>query len=186
MMKNMKLLLHVCCGPCMTSFDKYFNDRNIDYSAFFYNPNIHPYKEYVRRYETLSDYAKRINIDLFHEISFQQAKWENEYSKLPTAERCSKCYKQRLEGTAKKAAENGFTHFTSTLLISPYQNHDLMIEIGEIAATKYNVELYYSDFREYFREGQNIARDEGLYRQKYCGCIYSYKESKFKEKISWD
>ncbi len=185
-MNEMKLLLHVCCGPCMTSFDKYFKDRDIDYSAFFYNPNIHPYKEYLKRLNTLSEYAEKINIELIHEISFQQSKWENEYKDMPTAQRCTECYKQRLNGTAKKAAENGFTHFTSTLLISPYQNHDLMVEIGENVALEYGVNLYYKDFREYFREGQNIAREEGLYRQKYCGCIYSYNESKFKEKIKWD
>lgn len=183
---DMKLLLHVCCGPCMTSFDKYFKDKDIEYSALFYNPNIHPYKEYLRRYKTLKEYAAKINIELIHKNSFMQSKWEYDYNGMPAAKRCAKCYMQRLRTTASIAAEKGFTHFTSTLLISPYQNHELMIEIGNEAAIKYGVDLFYDDFREYFREGQSIARDEGLYRQKYCGCIYSYRESKFIDKINWD
>jgi len=170
----------------MTSFDKYFREKEIPYSAFFYNPNIHPYKEYLKRLSALTEYAKKIDVELIHNMSFLQSKWEIEYSAIPASERCAKCYEQRLSETARTAAEKGYSHFTSTLLISPYQNHELMIEIGRAAAAKYGVELYYADFREYFREGQNIAREEGLYRQKYCGCIYSYEESKYKDKITWD
>jgi len=170
----------------MTSFDKYFKEKDVDYSAFFYNPNIHPYKEYKLRYNTLEDYAAIIGIELIHGISFQQSKWEREYSGMPAEERCRNCYTQRLSETARNAAEKGFTHFSSTLLISPYQNHELMVQIGKSAAEKYGVSFYYKDFREFFRDGQNIAREEGLYRQKYCGCIFSYNESKFREKISWD
>ncbi len=170
----------------MTSFDKFFKDKNVQYSAFFYNPNIHPYKEYKRRYKTLEEYADKIGIELIHDISFQQFKWEHEYSGMPSDERCNNCYAQRLSATARKAKELDFTHFTSTLLISPYQNHEMMIGIGEKSAEEFNVGFYYKDFREYFRDGQNIAREEGLYRQKYCGCIYSYNESKFKDKITWE
>lgn len=183
---RMKVLLHVCCGPCMTSFDKYFKEKDVSYSAFFYNPNIHPYKEYKLRFNTLEDYASKIGIELIHGISFQQSKWEQEYSGMPNEERCRNCYIQRLFETARIATEKGFTHFSSTLLISPYQNHELIVQIGESAAEKFGVSFYYKDFREFFRDGQNIAREEGLYRQKYCGCIYSYNESKFREKISWD
>lgn len=182
----MKVLLHVCCGPCMTSFDKFFKKKGIEYSAFFYNPNIHPYKEYLKRYKTLEEYASRIGIELKHKDSFQQSKWEIEFSGIPAKERCKNCYTKRLMETAGYAAVNGFTHFSSTLLISPYQNHEMLINIGESAAKKFNMGFYYQDFREFFRDGQNIAREEGLYRQKYCGCIYSYKESKFIDKISWD
>jgi predicted adenine nucleotide alpha hydrolase (AANH) superfamily ATPase len=170
----------------MTSFDEYFKKHKIEYSAFFYNPNIHPYKEYLKRFETLKEYSKVIGIELIHDASFMQFKWENEYKSMPQAERCGKCYERRLIRTAERASIEGFSHFSSTLLISPYQNHELLIDIGGKAAERYGIGLYYRDFREYFRDGQNMAREEGLYRQKYCGCIYSYNESKFKDKIKWD
>ena len=170
----------------MTSFNKYFKERDIEYSAFFYNPNIHPYKEYIKRYNTLKKYTEDNGIELIHDISFMQSRWENEYGDLPQSARCLKCYEQRIGRTAKRAAKEGFTHFSSTLLISPYQNHEMIIDIAEKAAKESGVELYYRDFREYFRDGQNIAREEGLYRQKYCGCIYSFNESKFQDKIKWE
>lgn len=182
----MNLLLHVCCGPCMISFDKYFKEMDIAYSVLFYNPNIHPYKEYLKRFNTLKEYTDRINVSLIHEISFQQVKWELKFSSLEKSKRCENCYRQRLEKTALIAAEKGFTHFTTTLLVSPYQNHEMLIKIGREAAKKFGIEFYYYDFRKLFREGQNTAREENLYRQKYCGCIYSYNESKFKDTISWE
>ncbi len=182
----MKVFLHACCGPCMTSFDKYFKERNIPYSVYFYNPNIHPYKEFVKRMKTLDEYAESIGIEVIHDMSFQQYKWEHEYAELTANERCKNCYEQRINKTAEAAKQNGFTHFTSTLLISPYQNHEMINEIGISAGRRNDVAFYYKDFREYFRGGQNIAREKGLYRQKYCGCIYSYNESKFRDKISWD
>lgn len=184
-MNDMNLLLHVCCAPCMTSFEKYFKERDIEYSAFFYNPNIHPYKEYLKRYKTLEFYAEEINVSLIHKVSFQQSKWETEFADLEKGNRCEICYRTRLFTTARIAAEKGFTHFTSTLLISPYQKHELLFEIGKEAAQSYGIEFYYVDFRTLFREGQNAAREENLYRQKYCGCIYSYNESKFNDSISW-
>ena len=91
-----------------------------------------------------------------------------------------------MSSAAGKAAELGFTHFTSTLLISPYQNHELIKEICIQEAEKHNIEFYYDDFRTMFREGQNIARENDLYRQKYCGCIYSLADSKYNSKIAWD
>lgn len=182
----MKVLLHACCGPCMTAFDKYFREKGIEYGVFFYNPNIHPYKEYIKRFETLKMYTDRVGVELIAEHSFRQHLWENEFNGLDAGKRCRKCYETRLGHAAEAALENGFTHFATTLLISPYQNHEMIREIAEKAAEEFGVGLYYKDFREYFREGQNIAREEELYRQKYCGCIYSYNESRFKEKIKWD
>lgn len=170
----------------MTSFNKYFKEMDIQYSVLFYNPNIHPYKEYLKRYETLKNYADSINVRLIHKISFQQNKWETEFSDTEASIRCEQCYRQRLFTVARTAAEAGFSHFTSTLLVSPYQNHELLIEIGKEAAKVYETEFYYYDFRKLFREGQNTARDEKLYRQKYCGCIYSYNESKFHDSINWE
>ena len=183
---DMKLLLHVCCGPCMTSFDRFFKENGIEYTGFFYNPNIHPYKEFIKRMDALREYTDALGLEVAYDPQFMQAKWEHEFEGIPAAQRCALCYRQRLGRTAWYAARNGFTHFTSTLLISPYQDHGLITSIGLKAAEEYGIGFYYKDFREFFREGQSIAREEGIYRQKYCGCIYSFKESKFKDKITWD
>lgn len=96
--------------------------------------------------------------------------------------RCSHCYDCRLEETARHASENGFTAFSTTLLISPYQNHELIISTAEQKAKKYGVEFLYRDFRPNFREGQRRAREKGLYMQKYCGCIFSEEDRYLKKR----
>ncbi|MBN2884068.1 MAG: epoxyqueuosine reductase QueH, partial [Clostridia bacterium] len=173
----MKLLLHTCCGPCMTAFNEYFVEKEIEYSAFFYNPNIHPYKEYLKRRDTLSSYANKIGVALIIGESFMQDKWERDFNQLNGYDRCSNCYGIRLSETAKTAAAIGFTHFTSTLLVSPYQKHELIKQICLKEADKFGIEFFYEDFRTLFRKGQDIARQNDLYRQKYCGCFYSLDES---------
>ena len=90
-----------------------------------------------------------------------------------TTNLCKMCYRIRLDKAAQFASENGFDAFTTTLLISPYQDHELIIKIAKEKAEKYNTKFYYHDFRPNYREGQNLAREHGLYRQKYCGCICS-------------
>ena len=90
-----------------------------------------------------------------------------------------------LEQTAKYAKENGYTHFSTTLLVSPYQNHEALIEVANQMAKKYDVEFLYRDFRVGFREGQAKARELGLYMQKYCGCIFS-EEDRYQKKIEKD
>ena len=99
-------------------------------------------------------------------------------------QRCRMCYAVRMEETAKFAKDNNFDAFTTTLLVSPYQKHELIIELGKIYADKYGLEFYYEDFRPGFRAGQQKAKDLGLYRQKFCGCIVSYNESPFTKKKS--
>jgi len=180
MNNKINLLVHTCCAPCLIYMNKDFENNSINYTSLYYNPNIHPYKEYVRRYETLKEFLIKENIKLIHLQAFMQKKWEESINN------CDFCYNIRLEKTAKYASENGFTHFTTTLLISPYQNHEMIINISKKLEKKYGVKFYYKDFRENYREGQNMARDFGLYRQKYCGCINSYNSSKFKNKIKWD
>ena len=96
--------------------------------------------------------------------------------------RCVKCYEMRLFETARQAAEGGFDSFTSSLFISPYQKHELMREVAERAATEYGVQFLYRDFRPYFRDGPEFAREHGFYMQKYCGCIFSEEERYMKPK----
>jgi predicted adenine nucleotide alpha hydrolase (AANH) superfamily ATPase len=145
--------------------------------VFFYNPNIHPYTEYKSRADTLKDFCKNEGLPLIEHGGYGL----RDFLAL-TAEsregrgRCRLCYAERLDTTAKYAAENGFEGFSTTLLISPYQDHESLKEIGERAAARFGTEFLYRDFRPLFRAGQAMAREKTLYMQKYCGCIFSEEE----------
>lgn len=176
-----KVLLHCCCAPCSVSCIEPLRNEGIEPVAFWYNPNIHPFKEYEARRDCLIDYAKTVDMQLLIKEdyglrSFVKAVADN------IDNRCVYCYEHRLEETAKFAAENGFEAFTSTLFASIYQNHELMKTAAENYAEKYGVQFLYRDFRPNFREGNNLARKKGLYMQKYCGCIFS-EEDRYSKQI---
>ena len=170
----MKLLLHMCCGPCSTYPVQQLQNDNIEIEGFFYNPNIHPIDEHQRRMENVRIFAQQKNIKVHYSDTFMQDKWEA--MKDIGEKRCTTCYSLRLDETAKLAAQMGFDAFSTTLLVSPYQKHDLIKELGETYALKYGIKFLYNDYRSGFREGQKMARDMGLYRQKYCGCILSLND----------
>ncbi len=171
----MKLLLHTCCAPCSVYCVKTLKEENIDITSYWYNPNIHPYKEYESRLECLKKYDEEIGIPLIIDDYYGLREFcKNTVDKLDN--RCGYCYLCRLEKTALYAKENGFDAFSTTLLISPYQDHELLKRTGEMLEQKYKVKFLYRDFRLGFREGQNEAREHGLYMQKYCGCIFSEEE----------
>ena len=178
----MKLLVHVCCGPCAVYPLEQLINRGTELEALFYNPNIHPIDEFNRRKENAQILCDKFGVVLNTTDDFLQEKWEQFDGE--ESQRCRMCYSVRLEKTARLAKENGFDAFTTTLLVSPYQKHDLIHELGDIYAEKYGLKFHYKDFRPGFREGQNKARELGLYRQKYCGCIISYNESPFTKKKS--
>lgn len=169
----MNLLLHTCCAPCSVQCIKELRKENIDPTIYWYNPNIHPYKEYEARKSCLEQYANKINVKAIFEDDYGLKEFcKNVIDDLEN--RCTNyCYRVRLERTAKYAKENGYDTFSTTLLISPYQKHNDIKKIGENIATRYGLKFYYKDFRPYFREGQAKARELGLYMQKYCGCIFS-------------
>jgi len=175
-----KLLIHSCCGPCSVSCFEYLKDQRIDFSSYFYNPNIHPWKEYEARFDSWRMLCNKVNIEAIGEPDYPLENWLSAVSGEP-ANRCSFCYESRLQQTAIKAKELGFTAFTTTLLISPYQNHDLICQLARQFAESLGLDFYYYDFRPFFRQGQNKAKELGLYRQKYCGCIYSEKERYLKK-----
>lgn len=171
----MKLLLHTCCAPCSVYCVEELKKEDIDITSYWYNPNIHPYKEYEARLECLKTYDDQIGIPLIIDDYYGLRDFcKNVVNKLDN--RCGYCYLCRLEKTAKYAKENGFDAFSTTLLISPYQDHELLKKTGELLEQKYKVKFLYRDFRPGFREGQNKARKLGLYMQKYCGCIFSEEE----------
>jgi predicted adenine nucleotide alpha hydrolase (AANH) superfamily ATPase len=149
--------------------------EGIEPTLYWYNPNIHPLKEFKMRKNTLVEYASSINAKLILENEYGLRKFiEGVYPNFD--DRCGFCYKIRLEKTAEYAVNNGYDAFTSTLFVSPYQNHELMIKIANEAAEKYGVKFLYKDFRPFFKEGQEKARELGLYMQKYCGCIFSEED----------
>ena len=171
----MKMLLHVCCAPCSISCVDTLREEGTEPAAFWFNPNIHPYTEYKSRRQTLVDYAESINMQLILKDEYGLRSFiKGVYSDLD--KRCEYCYSTRMEETAKYASQNGFGCFSTTLLISPYQNHEKIIYAAEQAAKKYGTEFLYRDFRPNFRVGQQKAREAGLYMQKYCGCIFSEEE----------
>ena len=176
----MKTLLHICCAPCSVGSINLLRKEEIALTGFWYNPNIHPFTEYRSRRNCLREYAASIDLPLLE---------QNDYALRPfvraVAEdiqnRCETCYEMRLFEAAKAAKEGGFDNFTSTLFISPYQDHELMKAVAEKAADAYNIDFLYRDFRPAFKEGQQTARDLGMYIQKYCGCVFSEEERYLKK-----
>ncbi len=171
----MKTLLHICCAPCANQCVEVLKKDGWDVTGFWYNPNIHPFTEYRSRRNCLREYAATIDLPLIE---------QNDYALRPFVravaedieKRCSKCYEMRLFETARQAKELGFDSFTSSLFISPYQNHELMRETAEKAASQHGVDFLYRDFRPYFKAGQEKAKELGFYMQKYCGCVFSEEE----------
>ena len=179
----MKVLMHTCCAPCSVYCIKALDKEGIKPDLFWFNPNIHPYKEYESRLETLKKYNEEIGIPLIINDYYGLKEFcKNTINRLNN--RCGYCYLCRLENAASYAKENGYDAFSTTLLISPYQNHELLKKTGDILAKKYGVKFLYKDFRPGFREGQNKARSLGLYMQKYCGCIFSEEERYLSKKNS--
>ncbi len=176
------LLLHSCCAPCSSAvlerISKYFS-----ITILFYNPNITDYEEYLKRKEEL----KRLIKDVNYQIEIMDCDYDKEKfiemalgleDKKEGDIRCYKCYKLRLEKTAMLAKENNFDYFTTTLSISPYKNSKWLNEIGEELATKYNINYLYADFKKKngYKRSIELSNIYHLYRQDYCGCIYSKVE----------
>ena len=171
----MNTLLHTCCAPCSIYCISHLRQEGIAPTSYWYNPNIHPYTEYRSRKVTLEEYAKSIQLPLIVDNTYGLRFFVK--AVIDDLEhRCSYCYQVRLEQTAHYAAEHHFDSFSTTLLVSPYQNHDALIAAGETAAEKYGIPFLYRDFRIGFQKGQAEAKQLGLYMQKYCGCIFSEEE----------
>ena len=173
----MKLLLHICCGPCAIYPSETLRGEGFSaVDGFFYNPNIHPYGEYMARKSALEEYSRRSGLRVF----FHKYDMKNFFRAVSGNEdpgaRCERCWRMRIEQTAHIASRNGYTHFTTTLLVSPYQDQAKIKEICAHSASKHNVDFVSRDFRDGFRASQDKAKEGGLYRQKYCGCLYSEQE----------
>lgn len=171
----MKLLLHICCAPCSIYPLQVLGREGFNVLGYFYNPNIHPWQEFQRRKETLKSYISGIDLDvLFEEGDDWNRFLERTY---PWDEnRCRNCYAIRLEATARKARALNMDFFSTTLLYSRRQKHDWIKEAGERMGERWGIPFLYRDFRTGWKEGFRISKDLGLYRQPYCGCLFSEKE----------
>jgi len=170
-----KVLLHCCCAPCTTYVHKELLKEGYDVTGFFYNPNIHPFAEHDRRITTMRLYALERELGMVYDESYDIENFFDIIYKKGDM-RCLYCFELRLHKTASYAKKHGFDSFTTTLLLSPYQNHDLLKEAGSLVSRKIGVPFLYRDFRPGYGESRDMSRAMNLYRQKYCGCLYSERD----------
>lgn len=184
--KDSKLLLHVCCGPCAAIPARELMNE-FEVSSYFFNPNIYPNEEKELRKINAKKVADFYDVDFIEddeEYSFYlneiRGKEKNEGSPdkisnetLTGKERCKACYRMRLQRTAKKAKEENIINFSTTLLISPYQDIEAIKMIGDEIAEKEGLTFIFKDFRPKFQESRVLTKEMDLYRQKYCGCSFS-------------
>ncbi|MCX7661227.1 MAG: epoxyqueuosine reductase QueH [Candidatus Omnitrophica bacterium] len=172
----MKLLLHICCAPCLIWPYEVLKERNFSITGLFYNPNIHPYLEYQRRKEAIINYSKEINFEVVF-LDYEIKDFFREtYLKEEGPLRCKVCWNLRLKKTAEFARSRNFDYFSTTLLVSPYQDHLSLIAIGKELEKEYQIKFYAEDFRNGFKKAHQLAKEKGIYCQSYCGCVYSQVE----------
>jgi len=176
----LKLLLHICCAPCAIYPLKTLDDAGIDVMGFFYRHNIHPYTECLRRQETLADYAGRIGLRVIYQKGYELESFLRNVV-YREADRCRHCYYDRLRSAALVAKKGRFDAFSSTLLYSRFQRHELIRSIGTSVSRDTGVPFYYEDWRIGWKYGVDTSRSLGMYRQQYCGCIYSEKERFYRD-----
>ncbi|EFL51927.1 protein of unknown function DUF208 [Solidesulfovibrio fructosivorans JJ]] len=166
-----RLLLHICCGPCAIAPILRLREAGLRVVGLFYNPNIQPVMEYLRRRDALAQVAAKLGVDVLYD----------DYDPLPhlrrsTADpdaRCRPCWDERLARAAETARRLGCDAYSSSLLYSKYQDHGLLRALGEAQATSHGVPFYYRDFRVDWDEGVALSKEWGIYRQPYCGCVLS-------------
>ena len=171
----MNILLHICCANCAIVPTKYLRSAAHQVTGYFFNHNIHPYQEYRRRQEAVQDFARASDLSVIYQDAYLLEDFLAEVAADPSS-RCAYCYQSRLQEVARLAAANGYQGFSTSLLYSRYQNHNLIRELGEELGRLFGVDFIYEDFRTGWQEGIATSKSMGLYRQQYCGCIYSEKD----------
>ncbi|RLA92446.1 MAG: hypothetical protein DRG25_06360 [Deltaproteobacteria bacterium] len=175
----MKILLHICCANCALYPFQRLQKEGFEVFGFFFNPNIHPYQEYLKRLEAVKEIEERLKVRIIYQDRYELEDFLRRVV-FREGERCRICYHLRLAATAQVGKRGKFNAFTSTLLSSKHQNHNLIREIGISVGKEKGISFYYADFREGWVQGREMSQRLGLYRQQYCGCIYSEKERFFK------
>ncbi len=173
----MRCLLHVCCGPCAIYPIEVLKEEGIEVFMYYSNPNIHPFEEWVRRLDGAKKVAEKFGVRLIVDDRYPLRDFLRAIA-FREDTRCIYCYSVRIEKTARLAKKSGFDLFTTTLLYSKFQKHDLIKEICESSSKRYGVGFCYRDFREGWKRGIEASKELGIYRQDYCGCIYSEYESR--------
>lgn len=184
------LLLHSCCAPCSSYVLEYLS-KYFSITVFYYNPNIYPQEEYFKRVEEIKNFIGKLNVE--NPINYMEGAYNTEsfyeiakgYENDPEGgPRCFKCYELRLRESAIAAKENNFDYFTTTLSISPYKNAEKLNEIGERLSQEFNIKYLYSDFKKKngYKRSIELSQQYNLYRQNYCGCVYSKKYAEEHEK----
>lgn len=179
-----KLLLHSCCAPCSSYVLEYLS-KYFYITVFYYNPNIYPDEEYMKRVKEQQDFIKKIPTK--HLVRFIEGKYEKDKfydatkgfeNEKEGGERCFKCFELRLEEAAQLAKRLGFDYYTTTLSISPHKNAEKLNEIGIKIGEKYNIKYLVSDFKKKngYKRSIELSKEYDLYRQNYCGCIFSKNE----------
>ena len=172
-MKKKRILLHICCGPCAIYPIQILKQEGFEILGLYYNPNIHPLKEYLKRKQALQTVSKEYNIKVIYK--------DDEYNPINyfreviyrENNRCFYCYHMRIEKTISIARRGKFDYFTTTLLYSKFQKHDTISTLCKDLSVNKGVKFYYHDFREGWKIGIEESKNLGIYRQQYCGCIFS-------------
>ena len=166
------VLIHCCCAHCAAYTANYWREQGYEASALWYNPNIHPYTEHQQRLEAMKSLVQEMNLPLMVAEGYDIIEYFRQVVGHES-ERCQYCFRLRLSKTVETARQKGFNAFTTTLLISPHQKHDLIREIGNKLAEETGIEFLYADLRKRYSESRHLTKPLNLYRQQYCGCIYS-------------
>ena len=170
------MLLHVCCAHCAAYPVQYWPQQGYEVTAFFYNPNIHPFNEYCHRRDAVKKLAEAKKFPLNVPDTYDFTEYFRDIAS-DTANRCRYCFKLRLSKTAAYAKQNGFNGFSTTLLISRHQDHELIKKTGDGIAAETGVPFLYADLRKRFSDSRVISKPLHLYVQQYCGCVYSKWEA---------
>ncbi len=172
---TMNILLHVCCAPCAIYPLHRLREAGFNPSGYFYNPNIHPYREYAMRLAAVREYSGRTGLAVAVREGYDLDEFLVRVAGKGSR-RCELCYRMRLDAAGAEARTGGFSLYTTSLLYSRYQKHDLIRGVAAEMAREHGIEFYYEDFREGWSEGIVESKAMGLYRQQYCGCVYSERE----------
>jgi len=165
----------MCCAPCSVYPLRVLEGEDVRVFGFFFNPNIHPYQEYRRRMDTVRQFAAQAALEVIYRDEYDVVRFLRQMV-FRESERCRLCYQLRLEAAAQLAGQSHMDAFTTTLLYSRRQNHGLIRQLGEEVGEQVGIPFLYRDFRQGWREGIERSKALGLYRQRYCGCIYSEQE----------
>lgn len=172
----MKTLIHICCAPCLIAPLDQLRSENMEVAGIFYNPNIHPLLEFRKRVKALRVFLESDDLAVEIDETYGLEKFVTEVYDPNRHQRCANCYAMRLRHTARRAGEAGFDAFTTTLLVSPHQDHEGVRKTGQQAAAEAGTTFLYRDFRPLNARSQEEAKRRSLYRQSYCGCCFSEYE----------